>query len=183
MAVRDRLIGLSAETERTITGLHDAYLAGDLSESRFIEAAAGAIARGERRAVVTADRAAAVQLTRLLGRRVAPVGDDRPESERKPNRLRDAVGAVLAARPDSASGDALSGSQRTRLGRLARAEIKRAGQRTLGRRLRSSGVGWTRATGDDPCPLCTEWADGVVRPASVEMATHPDCSCVQRPSR
>lgn len=181
MALRDRFRDLSAAAQRDVLALFDRHQAGGLSESEFIAAAAAVIARADGRAARTADRAMAVQLTRLLRRRVDPeptlIDDQQP-------RLRGSVSTLLAERPEIATTAALlAASQRARLGRLARSEPLSVGQTAVQKNLQRAQTGWVRATGPDPCPLCQRWDDGEVRPASVPMAHHTNCSCVQRPAQ
>lgn len=181
MALRDRFRDLSASAQRDVLSLFDRHQAGGLTESEFTAAAAAVIARADGHAARTADRAMAVQLSRLLQRRVEPeptlIKDQQP-------RLRESLSTLLSARPEVAVTAALLvESQRDRLGRLARSEPLSVGQTAVQKNLQRSEVGWVRATGPDPCPLCQEWDDGEVRPSSVPMAHHPNCSCVQRPAR
>ena len=181
MALRDRLRDLSAQAQRDVWSLFDRWQGGGITEAEFIAAAAAAIARADSRAAQTADRAMAIQLSRALRRPVDPEPTDLGEQQ---PRLRDSVTTLLSERPEIATTAALlAASQRARLGRLARSEPLSVGQTAVQTNLRRTGAGWVRATGADPCPLCQDWDDGVVRPADVPMAHHPNCSCVQRPAR
>lgn len=181
MALRDRFRDLSAAAQRDVLALFDRHQAGGLSEAEFVAAAAAVVARADGHAARTADRAMAIQLSRLLRRRVEPeptlIKDQQP-------RLRDSLSTLLAERPEVATTAALlADSQRARLGRLARSEPLSVGQTAVQKNLQRAETGWVRVVGPDPCPLCEEWDDGEVRPASVEMAHHPNCSCVQQPAR
>lgn len=181
MALRDRFRQLSADTQRQVERLFDRWQGGGLTEPEFVAAVAGVIAKSNQRAVQTADRSMAVQIARTLGRDVPPeptdMDDPRP-------RLRDAVTTLLQERPEIATTAALLvESQRLRLGRLARSEPLQRGQEAVQGHLKAHRLGWERATGPDPCPLCITWDDGRVRPSTVDMPTHPNCSCVQRAAR
>lgn len=181
MPLRDRFRDLAMDTQRQVERLFDRWQDGGLSEREFVAAAAAVIARANHRTVRTADRAMAIQISRTLGRPVdaepTDIGDDRPK-------LRDAVTTLLAERPEIAvTAAVLAESQRRRLGRLSRAEPLRRGQQAVQGHLKRHELGWQRAVGGDPCPLCDEWDDGVTRPADVDMARHPNCSCVQRAAR
>lgn len=181
MALRDRFRQLSAQAQRDVWDLFDRWQAGGLSEAEFVAAAAAVIARADGRAARLADRAMAVQLSRLLGRRIPP--DPTDLKDQRP-RLTESVTTLLAERPEIATtAAALAVSQRERLGRLARSEPLSVGQHAVQKNLEREQVGWVRRTGPDPCPLCIEWDDGEVRPATVRMAHHPNCSCVQSPAR
>lgn len=181
MALRDVLVRLSGEAQRNVERLFDRWRGGGLSEQEFITAVAAVIARADQRATTVADRAAALQLSKLLSRQVNAVPTDLADQQ---SRLRQSLRTLLDERPDVApEGAALAESQRRRLGRLARAEPLQRGQEAVQGHLRREGAGWTRALGADPCPLCEEWADGQVRPAEINMPRHPNCSCVQRAAR
>lgn len=181
MALRDRFRDLSAQAQTDVLALFDRWQAGGLTESEFISAAAAVIARADARAARTADRAMAIQLSRLLRRRVEPEPTDVGDQRR---RLRESVTTLLADRPEVATTAVLLvASQRKRLGRLARSEPLSVGQTAVQRSLERERLGWVRMTGPDPCPLCEGWDDGEVRPAAVTMATHTNCSCVQSPAR
>lgn len=181
MSLRERMRDLAASTEREVLGLFDRWQQGEITEREFVSATAAAIARADGRAVRTADRAAAVQLSRMFRREVPPSGetieDPRP-------RLRDAVTTLLSEQPEVATTAALlAASQRRRLGRLARNEPLQRAQEKMQDMFARNEAGWTRGTGPDACPLCDEWDDGQVRPATVDMPRHANCSCVQRPAR
>lgn len=181
MALRDRLRDVAGETQRAVDQLFARWQGGGLSRDEFVAGVAAAIARANQRATTVADRAMAVQLARTLGRDIEPQPTELPELQ---PRLRKSVASVLDENPEVATTAAvLAESQRKRLGRLARSEPLGYAQRSIQGHLDREGAGWERATGPDPCPLCTELDDGVVRPASVDMARHPNCSCVQRPAR
>ena len=181
MALRDRLRDLAGDAESDVVGLFDRWQGGGLTETEFVRAAAAAIARANARAIRTADRAAAIQLSRLLRREVEPLADDVDDPR---DRLTDSVSTVLAEDPDIAeTPQELAESRRRRLGRLARNEPLERGSEAFAAALVASRVGWTRATGPDACPLCETWDDGQVRPAYVSMPRHPNCSCVRRPAR
>lgn len=182
MTVRDRLRAVAGGSQRDVLSLYDRWLRGGLSERQFVTAAAQVIANADQTANRIGSVAAAVQLTALLERQVDV---NRRDLDDQTPRLTDAVGSVLAARPESVDDDQLPQSRRERLTRIARAEPLYAGQSAFAAALVAApvAVGWRRATGPDPCPLCTRLADGVVRPSSVRMATHTGCSCVQVPAR
>lgn len=181
MALRDRLRGLSAETQKRVLSLFDRWQAGGLTQAEFVGAVAAVIARADGHAVRLADRSMAIQLSRLFRE---PVEQEPTELEDQRARLSNSVSTLLAERPEIATSAALLvESQRKRLGRLARAEPLQVGQTAVQANLERAELGWVRVTGPDPCPLCEEWDDGEVRPASVHMAHHTGCSCVQQPAR
>ena len=180
MSFRDRIRDLAAEAQREVVNLFDRWQRGDLTESQFVSAVATVLASANARGVRTADRSAALQIARQLRREVDPVAEPVPDDRPK---LRDAVTTLLAERPEIAVTPALLvASQRDRLQRLARSEPLRNAQRRFQKNLDAQEMGWTRAIGPDACPLCREWDDGQVRPASVPMPHHPGCSCTQVPA-
>lgn len=182
MAAREVLRRISAACEREVAELWSRHEADQIGQRRFVELAAAVIARHRQRAVSTADLAMAVQLSRLLGEQIPPLTV--PPREGEQSRLRKAVSTVLAERIVTAADEAdLAESQAARLSRLARSEPLEGAQETMQVALRQRDLRWTRATGADPCPLCTSLDDGTTLPASVPMATHPGCSCVQQPVR
>ncbi len=180
MTLRDVLSRLTATTEAAIHDLWRKHQDGYLNEEMFTALAAAAIARANARAVTAGDVSVAIALTIQLGRAVAPVGlTPRDESER----LGAAIGTVLAADVAYASTvDEQAESKALRLGRLATAEPVSAAQGAMTEAMQRQPVeGWTRGLSRGACPLCQSWADGEVRPAGVEMASHPGCSCVPQP--
>lgn len=87
-----------------------------------------------------------------------------------------AVATVMA-------GDELT--RRSRLERLARSAVARAGQDARGAAVRSSPAvaGWTRGVDSDSCQLCVWWwREGRVWPKTHHMPRHPGCTCVQVPA-
>lgn len=181
MSLRDRLRDLSDTSQTQVLALFDRWQGGGLTEREFIAAVAAVIARADGRAVLLADRSMAIQLSRLLRRPIDPQPSD--FADQRP-RLHNSVETLLAERPDIATTAALlSLSQRKRLSRLARAEPLQVGQTAVQANLERAELGWVRVVGPNACPLCQEWDDGEVRPASVSMAHHPGCSCVQQPAR
>ena len=181
MSFRDRLRDLAADVERDVLRLFDRWQAGGISEDEFVAAVAAAIARGNGRAVATADRAAAVQLSRLLRREVEPLAQELDDPR---DRLADGVRTLLDEDPDIAeTPQELAESRRRRLARLARNEPLQAATAATGAAFAARQVGWRRGIGPDACPLCETWDDGRVRPAQVSMPRHPNCSCVQIPAR
>jgi hypothetical protein len=181
VALRDVLRGFAAETETEVLRLFDRWQGGGITEEQFVAATAAVIARANGRAITVAERSAAIQLSRLFRRQVAPSAEQVQDPR---ERLSESVTTLLAEVPDSATTPALLvASQRGRLARLARNEPLQRGVERLQVAFQRSGAGWIRSTGPDPCPLCDAWDDGDVRPASVTMPRHTNCSCVQSPAR
>ena len=181
MSFRDRLRDLAADTERDVLRLFDRWRGGGLSEAEFIAAVAAAIARANGRATATADRAAAVQLSRMLRREVEPLGQEVDDPR---DHVADGVRTLLDEDPEIAeTPQELAESRRRRLARLARNEPLQAATAATAAAFAARRVGWRRGVGPDACPLCQTWDDGQVRPASVSMPRHTNCSCVQVPAR
>lgn len=175
---------LAAASEHDVLVLWRRRLAGELSEPAFTRLAALVVARSNLRAVMLADLALTAALMHHLADVVHPLGLQPTDAEIDAARLGAAVGTVLAAEIKSVStAEELVESRRVRLARLARAEPLSTTQDALGRAMTERDVaGWTRETSAKPCPLCTQWADGQIRPPTVRMARHTGCSCVQQPA-
>lgn len=182
-AFRDAVGTLAARTEREAVVLFDRYQKGDIGRDRFVALAAAVLARARAKGVALADLTLAAEIVRTLRRRTAPLGLTPPEDDTP--RLQRSVATVLDQDVASASTpEELRGSQEARLGRLARdsaAEAAVFGLR-LGALTRGLDGGWTRETDLNPCPVCTNLADGVVRSWTVTMKRHTGCACVPRAS-
>lgn len=184
MSLRSRLRGMSERSEREVLAAWGRRESGSISEDEFITAAANIISRQNRRAVALADMAMARQISRELRRSVSPLGDeggsDSEDSEEQQDRLAGALRTVISASVSSIADDDMSESVARRLARVARSEPLARGQDMIQRALRTWGMGWTRATGPDPCEMCQGLADGTVLPADADMVRHTGCSCMQQ---
>lgn len=175
---RDGVARLANQTEREIAALYARLERGSIDRDTFVVLAARVIARARARGVSLADLTLATEAIRQIGDQAGPLGLTPPDNDIE--RLEGSVGSVLDERPDY-EGERLRESQRARLGRLARDSSAEAA--TWGMRLAmlERGVkGWVRETDVDPCPVCTNLADGVVRSPRVTMLRHTGCACVQR---
>ena len=118
-------------------------------------------------------------LARHLGR--LPLGltvpDDRFEI------VRSATQTLLDDQEARDLGDLYDVSTGERLSRMADGMVGTAGRQAYQEGLQGHGVErWTRQTSsDNPCPLCTDLADGTVLSVDQEMIDHPGCSCVAEP--
>jgi hypothetical protein len=132
--------------------------------------------------VALADLALTADVIRALRQRTAPLGITPPTSDEE--RLHRSVTSVLTEDIDYAdSKDTLRESQRLRLGRLARDSAAEAAVWAMGVAMIERGIeGWVRITDMDPCPVCSNLADGIVRPPTVTMFRHVGCQCVQGPA-
>ena len=137
------------------------------------------VARTNTAVVQLSDVAVAQEATRQRGERVRPLGL-RPTAEQiDHDRIRADVDRILAERP---AVDDLAASQEARLRRLARSEPLLTAAATVHTAMERHGAtGWTRLVDRDPCPVCRGWADGVTRAATVRMARHLGCGCIQQP--
>lgn len=174
---------LGTQTEREVRALWARHEAGEIDRATFVTLAAARIARSNRRAVAMADLALATRIAQVMRRPPTTLGllpDDREVDQ---PRIAKSVRTVLAEQIVTAgSATELAESRATRLGRLARAETQSTVQDATQRGMAERQLpGWTRETDPDPCPLCTGWADGVVRRPTVRMIRHVGCSCVQQP--
>ena len=180
MTLRDVGLRIASDAERVVLRLHERLRQGDLTRPQFEALAAAAIARANARAITAADLAVVAAIAAALGEARPPAGI---EVDNDQQRLRDAVRSVLDA--DVASALTVTEaveSTELRLARVARAEPLSMVQTALVLAMGAQQVsGWRRVTGPDPCPLCRQWADDVVRPPTVRMARHHGCSCMAQP--
>lgn len=179
-AFRDGVTRLANQTEKEIAALYARLEQGSIDRDTFVVLAARVIARARARGVSLADLALAAEAIRQIGEASGPLGLTPLDGDRE--RLEGSVASVLDERPDHIDDrERLRESQRARLARLARDSSAEAA--TWGMRLAmiERGVrGWVRETDADPCPVCTNLADGVVRSPRVTMLRHTGCACVQR---
>jgi hypothetical protein len=180
VSVNGTVSRLRSRTVAQVEELFRRYQAGEISRQRFEYEAGRVISSANTTGTRVADLAMAAQLTRLTRTLVLPVGLEPTRSDQE--RLRRAVAEVLDARPSSIDSDDLTDSQSVRLARLASnepAETFVVGMQTS---LNSHQVsGWVRQTDSTPCPLCTSWADGLVRPPTMSMNRHTGCACWPMP--
>lgn len=179
-ALRDGTARLAGRTEQQISTLFDRYTNGSISRDAFVSLAAQILATSRARGVALADLSLTAAAVRALRRPEVPIGITQPEGDLE--RLESSVASVLDADVDYPDDEReLRGSQRLRLGRLARdstAEVVPwAMAMLMGHR---SVSGWVRETDADPCKVCSNLADGIVRSHSVVMKRHTGCMCVPR---
>lgn len=180
-AFRDAVGNLAARTEREVVALYGRYQRGDIDRGRFVALAAAVLARARTKGVSLADLAFTAEVIKALRRRTAPLGLTPPEGDTE--RLQQSVATLLDQDIDYASTpEELRGSQAARLSRLARDSAVEAAVFGFAQAARETGFssGWTRETDLNPCPVCTNLADGVQRSWSVTMKRHTGCACVPR---
>jgi hypothetical protein len=169
---------LTGSVRRQVEALLRQLQAGELSYQQFVLEAVTAIVQAQARAAAIGDLGMAALLSRQLGRLVAPVGLGPTRAD--PGRMRRALRTWWVAVPVTVG---LWESRQARLTRLAEAETAAQLQDTMQQAMVRQGVrGWVRATDVEPCPLCTELADGKVRPVTVKMARHEGCRCWPQPA-
>jgi hypothetical protein len=169
---------LSGAVRRQVLELLALLEAGELSYDQFVTEAVTAIVQAQARAAAIGDLGMAALLSRQLGRLVPPVGLG--PSRADPGRMRRALQTWWVYAPVTVG---LWESRQARLARLAVAETSAQVQDSMQQAMVSQGVaGWVRATDAEPCPLCTELADGKVRPVTVKMARHEGCVCWPQPA-
>jgi hypothetical protein len=169
---------LTGTVRRRVEQLLAQLQAGDISYQQFVVEAVAAIVQAQARAASIGDVGMAALLTRQLGRLVPPVGLGPTRAD--PARMRRALRTWWVAAPVTVG---LWESRQARLGRLAVAETAAQLQDSMQQAMVRQGVrGWVRATDVNPCPLCTELADGKIRPVTVNMARHEGCVCWPQPA-
>ena len=162
------------ETARAVLAILDAIEDGVYPPGSLPDLAAVLMRLGARQAaeLVLADYAATVAPVAGV---VPPSSALVPVSAVAEQRAAGAVATVLAGPPEQV---------RTRLERLTRSAVVRAGQDTRAQAVaRDPNVkGWRRGLDSDACQLCRWWwRSGRVWPKDHHMPRHPGCSCVQVP--
>jgi len=178
---------VQTSTLRLADGLRDrlarlwaSYEADRLALADFRSLAAVAVAQANQAGVQLADIGLAAEVTRQIRRPTAPLGLRPTPVQTDQRRILRDVDRIIESVP--ATVENLSASRGTRLGDWGRTEplltVATAVQTGMTRR---GAEGWVRQVDADPCPLCVQLDDGVVRSTSVRMARHPGCGCVQSP--
>lgn len=170
----DRAFGrLNRLAQRRVLELLQDLEDGRISRQRFQYSVAAAISTSKVEATAFGDVAMAVALG------TAPLGI--PPNVGDPGRWVRASGTLLDVEPSTV--DDLFASRQSRFARMARAETATQVQDTMQVSMRANNVDrWIRQTDAEPCPLCTELADGISRPVTVRMARHEGCVCRQQPA-
>jgi hypothetical protein len=170
---------LTEMSRREVLSLLAQFEAGEIDRREFEASVALVIAQNQVRAAKIADIGMAAMVSEQLKMLVSPLG--LPADRVDQARMVRAVGTILAFDPKTVD---LTVSRQLRFGRLAVAEPAAQLQDTMHRAMAGHGVtGWVRQTDSDPCPLCTELADGVVRSFRSKMSRHEGCVCIPRPAR
>lgn len=161
-----------------------AFQEGRITEVMFVSIAAGVMARANARGVALADLAITVEASRQLRRLLPALGLAPTALQVDQGRLARSVRRVIDHVADAAENEAeRAESRRVRVVRLASDEalltVATTNKVAMERR---DAKGWTRQTDGSPCPLCADWADGVVRPVGTTMARHKGCACAQSPT-
>jgi hypothetical protein len=174
---RDGVARLAARTERELQALYGRYEAGLLSKEQFVALAAALLTRARIQGVGLADLALTAEAIMQLREPTAPLGLTVPDGDN--GRLQRSVGSVLTVEVQ-AEGDDFRRSIKDRLLRLARDSAAEAAVWAYGVGMQQRGAkGWVRVTDRDPCKVCQNLADGVVRSPSVVMKRHTGDMCVQ----
>lgn len=179
-AFRDGVGRLAARTEKEIASLYTRYESGRIDRDTFVSLAAAVISRARASGVSLAELSLMADALRQIGDPLGPVGVELPDGDAE--RLMSSVESVLDEMPHSADNlEALRGSQRARLARLARDSSVESSVWGMREAMLATGItGWVRQTDMDPCVVCRNLADGVVRSPLVVMKRHTGCCCVQR---
>lgn len=178
-AFRDGVGRLVTTTERQLDAAFERFRTGRIDQETFVMMAAQIIARARVQGVTLADLSLATDALRQLGEGF-PLGLTPPDGDA--DRLHDSVRSVLDERPDYVEDrERLRESQRLRIARLGRDSSAESATWAMRLAMLERGVrGWIRETDQNPCPMCRNLADGVVRPPSVVMKRHGGCACVPR---
>lgn len=163
---------LADRTGAAIRALWAAHVAGDLTLDQFRAKGAALVATANTAGVQLADLGLAAEATRQLRRPTRPLGLTPSAVQVDQTRIVADIDRIVARRPDPIG----------ELGEWARSEPLLTVATATQQAMKARDVpGWTRVLAGGSCPLCVSWADGVVRPVSVQMARHPGCDCIQQP--
>lgn len=145
--------------------------AGDMTIARFRSLGASLIATANQSGVQLADIGLTAEITRQLGRPSSPIGLRATAVQVDRERIGSAIDGIVATQDPVPSLRSLARSEPF----LTVATAVQAGMQRRG------ASGWTRGLSGGSCPLCTGWADGVVRSADTRMVRHHGCDCIQTP--
>lgn len=163
---------LADRTSAQIRSLWARVKAGEIDVVRFRVLAAAVIARANAQGVTLADLGLVAEVARQTRRAVRPLGLTDPVATDQERIDRVITTAITAT--DS--------SPVEQLDRVARSEPLLTVANTVQAGMVAHGAGgWTRMLTGTSCPLCTRWADGVVRSSQIRMARHVGCDCIQAP--
>ena len=178
-AFRDGVGRLADRTEAEIAALFTRFERGQLGRPEFVALAAALIARARVQGVGLADLVLTSEVIRALRTRAAPLGLTPPDGDAE--RLQGSVTSVLDQEIAGAKDRAqLRESQRVRLIRLGRDSAAESAVWAYSAAMVARGArGWIRVTDANPCQVCSNLADGVVRSPSVTMKRHTGCCCTQ----
>lgn len=148
-----------------------------------VATAAAVVARANAASVTLADVGIAAEVLRQTGRATRPLGLRPTPVQTDRRRIVAALERILDE--DIAGATTVSeiaASRRARVARFGSDEtlltVATATQQAVQARQPS---GWVRRTDPDPCSLCRDWADGIVRPAATPMIRHRGCACLPQP--
>jgi hypothetical protein len=174
---------LAEDTSTKVLALWAAVESGELSQREFRSLAASLIATANAAGVTLADLGLTAEVIRQTRRPSVPLGlrPDRVQADQE--RIAVGLDGVLAEQPSRAdTPELLAESRRARLSQFARSEplltVATAVQTGMARH---GAQGWVRQTSGKSCPLCVNWDDGAVRPATVRMIRHNGCNCLPAP--
>lgn len=182
-ALKRRLEQLTSRTEREIAALWRRSREGVIDQDTFVEIAVLLLARSRAQGVVIADLAVSAAVARALDVDVDPIGLSTPDNDA--DRLVTSIRSVLTEDIKGATTpEERDRSRGLRLERLSRDSVPDALTWAMGLAMATHAkaterrIGWIRATDIDPCRICRNLADGVVRPPEVRMKRHNGCDCV-----
>jgi hypothetical protein len=149
---------------------------------QFLRLASLVVARANAAGVVLADLGVTAEAVRQLRRTLPPLGLRPDPVQLDQARIQLALTRIIGADIDTADTPAeLAASRRARVSRFGADEAHLTLATATQRALIARQAGWIREVDADPCPICIDLADGVVRPPTVRMARHRGCACIQAP--
>lgn len=163
---------LADDTRSKVTGLWALVTAGTITRHQFRTRATAVVARANTAGVALADIGLAAEITRTLRVPTPPLGMLPNKVQVDQRRMADDIDRILD-RVEDPEGE---------LGEWAASEPLLTTASSVQAAMQARGIpGWTRQLSGTSCPLCTGWADGVVRSPGISMVRHKGCDCIQQP--
>lgn len=163
---------LADDTRAKVQALWAGYRLGRYDLAEFRARATAVVASANTAGVALGDIGLAAEITRQLRRATTPLGLEPNEVQVDQDRMGDSIDDILERTDDPED----------QLGDWAGSEPLVTVANTVQTAMQAHAVGgWTRVLSGTSCPLCTGWADGVVRSPFVSMVRHVGCDCIQQP--
>lgn len=163
---------LADRTRATVTALWARHKAGELTLGQFRALSAAAVAQANTAGVAIADVGLAAEVSRHVRKPTRPLGLRPNAVQVDQDRMAADIDRMVERLDDPEA----------ELGDWAASEPLLTTASSVQAAMQARGIpGWTRQLSGTSCPLCTGWADGVVRSPGISMVRHKGCDCIQSP--